>query len=350
MQLYSPLNIRQIELKNRLVLSPMCMYSAKDGVMNDFHQVHYRQRAQGGAGLVMIEATGVEPRGRISPGCLGLWNKEHAIELKALAKFIHEQTESKLGIQLAHAGRKASTWDGIQIKGEGGWQTVAPSAIPYKSDEIPPEALSKNEILSLQEDFLSAADRAIEAGVDIIELHAAHGYLIHQFLSPLSNQREDEYGGSLENRMRFLLELVEKLQEKLDQNTGLFVRISADEYSEGGWNVTDSITLAKELKKGGVDLIDVSSGGNIHGARIEVKDSYQVPFAEAIKKEAEIKTGAVGLIYTIDQAEGVLRENQADLIFMGRAMLRDPYLPTRGALENGEKCFYPPQYERAMKK
>lgn len=349
MKLFESLQLRNLSLPNRIVLSPMCMYSAKEGVMNDFHKVHYAHHAQGGAGLIMIEATGVVPEGRITSKCLGLWNDKQKEQLKNVVDFIHNYTDSKVGIQLAHAGRKASTWEGVQLSPKEGWPTLAPSPIPYKPEEISPIPLSLSEIKGITKSFSEAAERALEANVDAIEIHAAHGYLLHEFLSPLSNQREDQYGGSLENRSRFLLEITQNLNTLLDDIHPLFVRISADEYALGGWDIEESVKLSRSLKDAGVDLIDVSSGGNIHGARISVYDSYQVPFSAQIKKEVGIKTGAVGLIKTAKQAEGILENNEADLIFMGRALLRDPFLPARSAVENGETCFYPHQYERGMK-
>ena len=344
--LYSPIKFRNLELKNRLVMSPMCMYSANDGVANDFHFVHYGSRAQGGTGLIIVEATGIVPEGRITSKCTGIWNDEQAAAFKKIVDFVHQNSETKIGIQLAHAGRKASTWNGLQTSLEEGWQTVAPSKIPYKDGERTPHQLSVEEIKGLVQSFRDAAIRAINAGFDLIEIHAAHGYLLHQFLSPLSNNRTDEYGGSLENRSRFLLEVVDAVNEVLDENHPLFVRISADEYAENGWNLKESIELAKILKTKNVDLIDVSSGGNIHGAKISVFNGYQVPFSEKIRKNAEIKTGAVGMITSAKQAEMILLNQQADLIFVAREILRNPYIAIRGAFESGSECPFPHQYER----
>ncbi|TXF74891.1 NADPH dehydrogenase NamA [Chryseobacterium sp.] len=345
--LYTPLKLRNIELKNRWVMSPMCMYSCKDGVANDFHFVHYGSRAQGGTGLIMVEATGVVPDGRITNKCMGIWNEEQAAALKKIVDFVHGNSESKIGIQLAHAGRKGSTWNGKQISLEEGWKTVAPSPIPYEESERIPHELTVEEIRDLVKSFKVAAKRAIDAGFDLIELHAAHGYLIHQFLSPLSNVRTDEYGGSLENRSRFLMEIVEAVNELLDENHPLFVRISGTEYAENGWDLDESVELSRMLKQKNVDLIDVSSGGNIHGARISVFDGYQVPFASKIKKEAEIKTGAVGMITSAEQAEEILQNGDADLIFIAREILRNPYIAVRNAFKTEEKCFFPAQYDRA---
>ncbi len=347
--LYSPIKFRNIELQNRWVMSPMCMYSAIEGMPNDFHLVHYGSRAQGGTGLLIAEATGVVPEGRITNGCTGIWNDEQAESFRRIVDFVHQHSKSKIGIQLAHAGRKASTWNGKQISLEEGWQTVAPSPIPYMEGERIPHELSVEEINALVQRFKEAAQRAVNAGFDVIEIHAAHGYLLHQFLSPLSNNRTDEYGGSFANRCRFLLEVVEAVNEVLDDNHPLFVRISATEYAENGWDLDDSVKLAQLLKEKKVDLVDVSSGGNIHGARISVFDGYQVPFAAKIRKEAGIATGAVGLITEVKQAEEILQKGDADLIFVAREILRNPYLAIKGALETHEECFFPKQYERAKK-
>ncbi|MCP2038909.1 NADPH dehydrogenase NamA [Chryseobacterium sp. HSC-36S06] len=345
--LYTPLKLRNIELKNRWVMSPMCMYSCENGMANDFHFLHYASRAQGGTGLIIVEATGVVPEGRITNKCMGIWNDEQAAALSKIVKIVHENSDSKIGIQLAHAGRKASTWNGKQISLEEGWETVAPSPIPYEESERIPHELTVEEIKQLVQNFKKAAQRSLEAGFDLIEIHAAHGYLIHQFLSPLSNVRTDEYGGSFENRIRFLLEIVEAVNELLDENHPLFVRISGTEYATNGWNIKDSVELARILKEKSVDLIDVSSGGNIHGAKITLFDGYQVPLAAAVKKDAEIATGAVGLIKTAKQAEEILQNEQADLIFVAREILRNPYLPVRGSFKNNDHCFFPHQYERA---
>ena len=345
--LYSKIKFRNLELKNRWVMSPMCMYSAENGVPNDFHFVHYGSRAQGGTGLIIVEATGVVPEGRITNKCTGIWNDEQVEAFQKIVKFVHENSESKIGIQLAHAGRKASTWNGKQISLEEGWETVAPSPIAYHESERIPHVLSTEEIKSLVQSFRDAAKRSINAGFDLVEIHAAHGYLVHQFLSPLSNIRTDEYGGSFENRIRFLLEIVDAVNEVLDENHPLFVRISATDYAENGWDLEQSVELAKILKTKNVDLIDVSSGGNIHGAKITLFDGYQVPFAAEIKKKSGIKTGAVGLIKTAEQAEEILRKEEADLIFVAREILRNPYLAVQNSFNEKGECFFPHQYERA---
>jgi len=345
--LYSPIKFRNVELKNRWVMSPMCMYSAENGLANDFHFVHYGSRAQGGTGLLIVEASGVEPRGRITNRCLGIWNEEQATELQKIVEFVHKNSDSKIGIQLAHAGRKGSTWENKQISLEEGWETIAPSPIPYHPTERIPHELSLNEIKEQVQNFKAAAKRSVDAGFDVVEIHAAHGYLIHQFLSPLSNTRTDEYGGSFENRIRFLLEVVDAVNEELNDNVALFVRISGTEYAENGWDIAHSVELAKILKNHHVDLVDVSSGGNIHGAKISVFNGYQVPFSSAIRNEAKAKTGAVGLITETAQAEEILQNGEADLIFVAREILRNPYLAVQGSFEMEKECFFPHQYSRA---
>ncbi|WP_300670872.1 NADH:flavin oxidoreductase/NADH oxidase [Soonwooa sp.] len=348
MKLYEAINFRNLKLENRIVMSPMCMYSAKEGVATDFHFVHYGSRAQGGAGLIMIEATGVVPEGRITPKCLGLWNDKQQAELKRIVDFVHQFSKSKIGIQLAHSGRKGSTWGGKQLSvKDGGWQTVAPSAIPYTVEDESPRKLTIEEIKAIGEDFKKSAIRAVEAGFNIIEIHAAHGYLIHQFLSPLSNVRTDEYGGSFENRIRFLLEIVDAVSGVIDEDIALFVRISASEYADGGWDIDESVKLAEVLKTKSVDLIDVSSGGNIHGVNITLFNSYQVPFSQKIKQKSGMRTGAVGLITDAKSAEEILKNNEADLIFLARELLRNPYFPVLNSFEYGENCFFPKQYEKA---
>ena len=347
MKLFTPIKFRNLELKNRIVMSPMCMYSAEDGVANDFHFVHYGSRAQGGAGLIIVEATGVEPRGRITNKCLGIWNDDQALALKKIVDFVHENSDSKIGIQLAHAGRKGSTWENRQISIEEGWETIAPSPIPFHHSERTPHVLTIEEIKNLVEDFRKATKRAVEAGFDVIEIHGAHGYLIHQFLSPLSNTRTDEYGGNSENRARFLMEILDAVNSEITEDQALFVRISGTEYAENGWEISDSVELAKILKTKNVNLIDVSSGGNISGVTIPLNPGYQVPLAEAVKKNAEIKTGAVGLITSAELAEEILENEQADLIFLAREILRNPYFAVQSAWENDEDNFYPHQYLRA---
>ncbi len=349
MKLFTPITFRNVELKNRIVMSPMCMYSAEEGVANDFHFVHYGSRAQGGAGLIIVEATGVEPRGRITNKCLGIWNDEQALALKKIVDFVHQNSESKIGIQLAHAGRKGSVSaeTNRQMSLEEGWETIAPSPIPFHHSERIPHELSVEEIKALVEDFRKAAKRAVDAGFDVLEIHGAHGYLIHQFLSPLSNTRTDEYGGSFENRARFLMEIVDAVNSEITEKQALFVRISGTEYAENGWEITDSVELSKTLKDKNVDLIDVSSGGNINGVTIPLRPGYQVPLAEDVKKNAEIQTGAVGLITAAEQAEEILQNGQGDLIFLAREILRNPYFAVQSSWESGDDCFYPHQYLRA---
>ena len=349
MKLFTPITFRNVELKNRIVMSPMCMYSAEDGVANDFHFVHYGSRAQGGVGLIIVEATAVEPRGRITHKCLGIWSDEQASALKKIVDFVHQNSESKIGIQLAHAGRKGSvsTETNRQMSVEEGWETIAPSPIPFHHSERIPHELSVEEIKTLVEDFRKAAKRAVEAGVDVIEIHGAHGYLIHEFLSPLSNTRTDHYGGNPENRARFLMEIVDAINSEITQEQALFVRISGTEYAENGWDISDSVELAKVLKTKNVDLVDVSSGGNINGVSIPLRPGYQVPLAEEVKKISEIETGAVGLITSAEQAEAILQNGQADLIFLARELLRNPYFAVQSSWENGDDCFYPHQYLRA---
>lgn len=345
--LYTPVTFRNVELKNRWVMSPMCMYSSEDGLPNDFHFVHYGSRAQGGAGLLIVEATGVEPRGRITNHCMGIWNDDQAKQLQKIVEFVHKHSESKIGIQLSHSGRKGSTWNNTQISVEEGWETIAPSPIPYHPTERIPRVLTVEEIKEQVKNFREAARRAVEAGFDVIEIHAAHGYLIHQFLSPLSNIRTDEYGGSFENRIRFLIEIVNAVNEELNDDVALFVRISGTEYAENGWEIQDSVELAKVLKNHAVDLVDVSSGGNIHGVKIPLFDGYQVPLASQVRNEADVKTGAVGLIKKVSHAEEILKNGDADLIFIAREILRNPYIAVQGSFEMNEECFFPHQYLRA---
>ncbi|EJL63073.1 NADH:flavin oxidoreductase/NADH oxidase [Flavobacterium sp. CF136] len=350
--LFSPLTIKKITLKNRIVISPMCQYSAVDGFANDWHLVHLGSRASGGAGLIIQEATAVSPEARISPADLGIWKDEHIQKLKIINEFIISQN-SIPGIQLAHAGRKASVsapWLGNKKldKSNIGWQTVAPSAIAYQEDEpFLPEALDKNGIQKVISDFKAAAKRAVEAGYQVMEIHAAHGYLLHQFLSPLTNLRIDDYGGSFENRIRFTLEITEAVQSEWPSDLPLFVRISATDWAEGGWNPEESVKLSIILKEKGVDLIDVSSGGLVSYQQIPLQPNYQVPFAEKIKKEAAVLTGAVGLITHAVQAETILSNGQADLVLFARESLRNPNLPLDFARDLNDDIQWPKQYERA---
>ncbi len=348
--LFSPLDIKNITLKNRIVVSPMCQYSSVDGFSNDWHLVHLGTRAVGGAGLVISEACAVSPEGRISPDDLGIWKDEHIAGLKRITDFLHQQNAAA-GIQLAHAGRKASTaspWKGSKqiAPDNGGWQTVGPTAVGFKPDDDPPAELDEAGIRKVTDDFASAARRAHEAGFDVIEIHAAHGYLIHEFLSPLSNKRTDNYGGSFENRTRLLREVIASVRSSWPAENPLFVRISSSDWTEEGWTIEDSVALAKILKELGVDLIDCSSGGNSATVRIPIGPGYQVQFAEAVRKSGML-TGAVGLITSTEQAEAILAEGKADVIFLARELLRNPYFPLNAARELKDETDWPVQYIRA---
>lgn len=353
--LFDPLTIRDLEFGNRVFVSPMCQYSSEDGFAHDWHLVHLGSRAVGGAGMVMTEATAVLPEGRISPQDLGIWSDAHAEPLRRIVRFIHEQG-SIAGMQLAHAGRKASTrrpWEGEGAVGEneGGWTDVmAPSAIPFNDNYPKPRALSRDGIQEIVDAFAAAARRACDAGIRVIEIHAAHGYLIHEFLSPLSNQRDDEYGGSFENRTRILREIVGAVRGAWPKGAPLFVRISATDWVEGGWDLEQSIALARELKLLGVDLIDCSSGGTVAHAKIPVGAGYQTPFAQRIREDAEILTGAVGLITAPAQAEHIINTGQADAVLMAREFLRDAYWPLCAAQELRQSVSWPVQYLRAAPK
>ncbi len=349
-KLFSPLTIGNVSLKNRIGMSPMCQYSAREGYTGDWHIVHYGTRAAGGAGLVIVEASAVVPEGRITPGDVGIWSDDHLSGLGRIASFIHQQG-SVAGIQLAHAGRKAScavpAEGGKQLSlDEGGWQTVSSSEIPFMAGERIPRQLSREEIGNTAGSFRKAAERAIAAGFRVIEIHAAHGYLLQEFLSPLSNSRNDEYGGSFENRIRFIIEVVRAVRSVWPEGNPLFVRISSTEWTAGGWSPEDSIMLAAILKDSGVDLIDCSSGGNVYNAKIPAAPGYQVQFSEEIRKTG-IMTSAVGLITNAAQAESILQEGKADLILMGRELLRNPYFPLHAAKELGDDIKWPQQYLRA---
>ena len=347
--LFTPLQIKNIELKNRMVVSPMCEYSSEDGFANNWHLVHLGSRAVGGAALVITEATAVSAEGRITYADLGIYKDEHIAKLKEITGFIHEHG-AYAGIQLAHAGRKAShqrPWDGgaqIPANQPNGWKAFAPSAAPFDAGEEAPLELDKAGIENVKADFKAAAARALKAGFDVIEIHAAHGYLIHEFYSPLSNHRADEYGGPFENRIRLLLEVIEAVQQVWPSSNPLFVRISSTDWTEGGWTADDSVRLAKILKDKGIDLVDCSSGGNVV-VPIPLKPGYQVEFAEAIRKTG-ILTGAVGLITGAKQADDIIQTGQADLVIMARQFLRDPYFALRAAHELGYEVKWPVQYER----
>ncbi len=351
--LFSPLSLRGITLKNRIAVSPMCEYSSVDGFANDWHLVHLGSRAVGGAGLILTEATAVVPEGRISPDDLGIWKDEHIEMLSRITAFIVEHG-SVPGIQLAHAGRKASMASSWKVgklvsPADCGWLPVAPSAIPFDDGYAVPVALDLSGIQDIISAFAHAARRALGAGFQVIELHGAHGYLINEFLDPISNTRTDKYGGSFENRTRVLREIVAAVRAVWPEHFPLFVRISSSDWIEGGWTVDDSVALARVLQPLGVDLIDCSSGGNVANVRIPLGPGYQVPFAERVRKETGVPTGAVGLITEAQQAEDIIREGKADLVFLARELLRDPYFPLHAARELGVDVPWPRQYERAKR-
>lgn len=350
-KLFAPLTIKSITFKNRIAVSPMCEYSSIDGFANDWHLVHLGSRAVGGAALVIQEATAVSPEGRISPDDVGLWKDEHINKLTQITGFIHRQG-SIAGIQLAHAGRKASTsspWKGNKhiAHQDGGWQTVSSANIPFHDGDEAPLPLTGNGISKVIDDFKQAAVRAVKAGYRVLEIHGAHGYLIHQFLSPLVNLRGDEYGGSFDNRIRLLLNITNAVKEVWPAEYPLFVRLSCTDWAPGGWDIEQTIKLAAILKTKGVDLIDCSSGGAVRHQKIAVGPGYQVAFAEQVKKEAGILTGAVGLITEAQQAEDILLNGQADMILLARQMLRDPYFPLHAAKALNDNIAWPVQYERA---
>ena len=349
--LFSPITIKNITLKNRIVVSPMCEYSSTDGFANNWHLVHLGSRAVGGAALIVTEAAAVSPEGRISIADMGIWKDEHIEKLKEITDFIHDNG-AIAGIQLAHAGRKASfdiPWKNAQQLDQenGGWETVSASAERFNATDKTPIALEIAGIEKIKADFKSATVRALKAGFKVVEIHAAHGYLLHQFLSPISNRRTDAYGGSFENRIRLLTETVEEVQEVWPKENPLFVRISATDWAEGGWTAAESVQLSALLKAKGVDLIDTSSGGLTLAQEIPLSAGYQVQFASAIKKESNILTGAVGLITNAPQAESILQNGEADLIFIAREFLRDPYFPLHAAFELDDDVKWPSQYERA---
>jgi 2,4-dienoyl-CoA reductase-like NADH-dependent reductase (Old Yellow Enzyme family) len=350
--LFSSLKIRNVKLKNRIAVSPMCQYSSNNGFPTDWHLVHLGSRAVGGAGLIFTEATAISPEGRISPDDAGIWNDDQAGAYKKITTFIKSQ-KAVPGIQLAHAGRKASTyspWKGsgkVPIE-DGGWQTLAPSPIPFSENFPIPKEMNENDIRIVVEQFSKAAERSIEAGFEVIELHFAHGYLVHEFYSLVSNKRKDSYGGSLENRCRFAIEISESVRKTIPDQTPLFVRISSTDWIEIGWDIDQSVQLAKWLKAEGVDLIDCSSGGNIPNAKIATAPGYQIPFSERIKREAEILTGGVGLITQAEQAEEIIKTEKADIVLLAREMLRDPNFALHAAKKlNVDLEDFPKQYLRA---
>jgi len=349
--LFSPLTLRGLTLRNRIGVSPMCQYSSPDGLATDWHLVHLGSRAVGGAALVMTEAAGISPEGRISPADLGIWNERQAEALAPIVRFIKARGAAA-GIQLAHAGRKASTrvpWEGgtpIPIAA-GGWPVLGPSPLPFAESYPVPLPLDERGIAEVVGQFRDAARRAVAVGFDLIEIHSAHGYLLHSFLSPLSNQRTDRYGGSLENRIRFVVEVAAAVRGVIPDAMPLFVRISASDWVEGGWDIEQSVFLARALRGAGVDLIDCSSGGNVPRVRIPVAPGYQVPFAERIRREAGVATAAVGMITEPRQADELIRTGRADFVLLARAMLRHPYWPLQAARALGHDMKWPVQYERA---
>jgi len=354
--LFSPFQLRSVVFPNRIGVSPMCQYSSEDGFATDWHLVHLGSRAQGGAGLVILEASAVLPEGRISPADLGVWKDAHIPALERIAAFLHSQG-ARAGIQLAHSGRKASmsppfalpagVADRLVPPADGGWQPVAPSPIAFSPTYAVPQALDQPGIDAIIEAFRLAALRAFIAGFDFVEIHAAHGYLLHQFLSPLANHRTDAYGGSFQNRARFALQVVDAVRAEWPSHLPLFVRISATDWAEGGWNIDESVQLAHLFREHGVDLVDVSSGGQIPNAKIPVGPGYQVEFAARIRREASIPTAAVGMITDPAQANAIVAQGEADLVFMAREFLRDPYWPLHAASTLGEPASWPRQYLRA---
>jgi len=351
--LLEPYTLRGLTLRNRIVVSPMCQYSSRDGFANDWHLVHLGSRAAGGAGLVIFEATAVTADGRITPEDLGLWKDEHISMLQRINRFIDAQGAVP-GIQLSHAGRKASTWrpwlgkHGSVTLEEGGWTPVAPSPVPFDPEHARPTELTEADINGIKDAFVAAAKRALTANFKVVEIHAAHGYLLHQFMSPLSNRRTDHYGGSFENRVRLVLEVTEAIRKVWPADLPVFVRVSATDWVEDGWNTDETVALSKRLKSIGVDLIDVSSGGTAAKAEIPTGPGYQTRFAERVRKEAELPTGTVGMITDPAQAEHILRTGQADLIFLARELLRHPYWPLQADEDlGGRQATWPAQYQRA---
>ena len=351
----SPLNIRGVSLRNRIVMSPMCQYSAIDGLANDWHLVHLGSRAVGGVGLIFVEATAVTSQGRISPGDMGIWADKHIEPLARIARFLKEQG-AVAGIQLAHAGRKASCqppWQGgasLKSSEDGGWTVVGPSPLPFNEGDPIPQQLDDRGITEIVNAFEAATRRALTAGFQVIELHAAHGYLLHEFLSPLSNNRTDQYGGSLENRMRLPLEVVRRMRQTIPDELPLFLRISATDWVEGGWDLDQSVEFARHARELGVDLIDVSSGGIIPKARIPVAQGYQVPLARRIRDESQVKTGAVGLITDPHYANELVTGGDADLVFIGRELLREPYWALKAQQSLGDEPSWSVPYGYAVKR
>jgi 2,4-dienoyl-CoA reductase-like NADH-dependent reductase (Old Yellow Enzyme family) len=349
--LFTPLRLRALEIPNRIMVSPMCQYSAVEGSATDWHLMHLGQFAVSGAGLVCVEMTNVEARGRISPGCMGLYSDGNEAALARVVEFCRGHGPARLAVQLGHAGRKASTrppWEGREPLGphEGGWEPIAPSAIPMSEGALVPRALSAAEIEALVERFAESARRALRIGFDTIELHGAHGYLLHQFLSPLSNHRDDEWGGTLERRLRFPLEVFEAVRAVWPQDRPLGMRVSATDWAEGGWDLDQTLVLARALRERGCDFMDVSSGGLVANQRITLGPGYQVPFAERVRREVGIPTIAVGLITEPRRAEEIVANQRADMVALARGMLYDPHWTWHAATELGADAWYPPQYQR----
>ena len=349
--LFSPLQLRSVVFPNRIGVSPMCEYSSQDGFANDWHLVHLGCRAQGGAGLVMTEAAAVTPEGRISINDLGIWKDEHIAKLEQIARFVHSQG-ARAGVQLAHAGRKGSMTapfggERLLTPEEGRWEPLGPSPIAFSQNYAVPKALDQAGIAGVVSAFADAAQRVDKAGFDFVEIHAAHGYLLHEFLSPLANQRTDAYGGSFDNRIRLLLEVVDAVRAAWPDHLPLLVRISATDWAEGGWSPDESVELARRLREHGADLVDVSSGGQVPNAKIPVGPGFQVPFAARIRKEAGIPTAAVGMITEPKQANEIIANGEADMVLLAREMLRDPYWPLHSAAALGETASWPVQYLRA---
>jgi 2,4-dienoyl-CoA reductase-like NADH-dependent reductase (Old Yellow Enzyme family) len=350
-ELFSSLRLRGLEFRNRVFVSPMCQYSSREGLANDWHMVHLGSRAVGGAALVCAEATAVSPEGRISPGDAGLWSDAHAEAFAPVAAFIKSQG-AVAAVQLAHAGRKASTdvpWRGGKplSESEGGWQTLAPSALPFAEGQPVPRETGEGDLDAVVSQFRDAAARSLAAGFEVVELHMAHGYLLHEFLSPLSNHRQDRYGGGFDDRVRLPLRVTEAVREVWPERLPLFARISATDWAEGGWDIEQSVEFSKRLKAAGVDLIDCSSGGLVPGVKIPVGPGYQVPFAAAVRERAGVATGAVGMITEAHQAEEIIAGGEADAVLLARALLRDPYWTLRAAKALGVKADWPVQYGRA---
>jgi 2,4-dienoyl-CoA reductase-like NADH-dependent reductase (Old Yellow Enzyme family) len=348
-RLFQPLTLRELTFPNRVFVSPMCQYSCTEGMATSWHLVHLGARAVGGAGLVMTEATAVSPEGRISPADLGIWSDAHAAALRPIAAFSKEHGAVP-AMQLAHAGRKASTevpWSGSGAVKSGGWTPVAPSALAFQPDYPMPRAMNDDDLAKVVADFRAAALRALDAGFEVVEVHNAHGYLLHEFLSPLSNQRTDDYGGSFENRVRFPLRVARAVREVWPANRPVFVRISTTDWADGGWDPGQSVRFAQALREAGIDLVDCSSGGLVPNVKIPVGPGYQVPFADRVRREAKIPTVAVGMITDPHQAEAIVASEQADAVMLAREMLRDPYWPLHAAKTLGAQVRWPKQYERA---